>query len=234
MQMSEATMVFRKKEFLGMNKRRIAIGSTAILAGLLAQYLGVPAAWLIGPLIVALLFALGWKQRGAAGALVPPGLYLAAQAVIGVSLSASFDPGTLLAVAHDWFPVLMSVIIILVISVVTGILLARLSSLDAATAFLGGVPGGANGMVAMSEALHADPRFVAFMQYSRQCMVVVLAPVLAHIIIWLAGGSLHTMAGGSTIAIDQSAPWWMVYGCSLLAALIGPGWAFVVTSRLVC
>src|SRR5690348_4320715 len=72
-------------------RRWLAVGAAAAIAGLLAQRLAVPAAWLIGPLLASLLLTLAWHRR----ADVPSRAYRAAQATIGAVLSASFKPSTL-------------------------------------------------------------------------------------------------------------------------------------------
>ena len=56
-------------------------------------------------------------------------------------------------------------------------MLARTTPLDPATAALGMIAGGASGIVGMSGELGADDRLVAFMQYLRVLVVVVLTPV---------------------------------------------------------
>jgi membrane AbrB-like protein len=66
----------------------------------------------------------------------------------------------------------------LVLSLGAGIVMARVTSLDRPTAALGSIAGGASGIVGMAEELHADDRLVAFMQYVRVLVVVILTPII--------------------------------------------------------
>ena len=58
-----------------------------------------------------------------------------------------------------------------------GLVLARTTPLDPPTALLGMIAGGASGIVGMSGELGADDRLVAFMQYLRVLVVVLLTPI---------------------------------------------------------
>lgn len=138
----------------------------------------MPVAWLIGPMIAAVILALRGRPPGPNPGFVFTGV----QALIGIALTASFSLDALDPLAADWPIILVTIVVVLVISVVAGIALARMASLDPATAALGTVPGGASGMVAMSEELGADPRLVAFMQYARVVIVIITIAVLAGIV----------------------------------------------------
>lgn len=152
----------------------LAVAACAVGAGLLADFLGLPAAWLLGPMVSTLALTLRWRL-----ALNPPrAVPFAAQAVIGMALSASFDRSSFAILAGDWLPILIVVALTLLLSLLSGLVLARFSALDIPTAALGTVPGGASGMVAMSDDLDADIRLVAFMQYFRVVLVVLSVSLL--------------------------------------------------------
>lgn len=137
----------------------------------------MPVAWLIGPMIAAVVLAL----RGAPPGPNPQPVFTGVQAVIGIALSASFSTDALTPLVDYWPMMLLTIVLVLVVSIVAGVALGRLAALDAATASLGTVPGGASGMVAMAEELDADPRLVAFMQYARVVIVVVSIAILARV-----------------------------------------------------
>ena len=61
-----------------------------------------------------------------------------------------------------------------------GVVLARMTEMDSPTAALGMVAGGASGIVAMADDLGGDDRLVAFMQYARVLVVVLVTPVLGR------------------------------------------------------
>ena len=66
----------------------IVLGAASALAGLLAQGAGVPAAWLVGPMLVALAWALARPEHPT----VPRWGRGASMAVVGGILAATFRP----------------------------------------------------------------------------------------------------------------------------------------------
>jgi uncharacterized protein len=95
-----------------------------------------------------------------------------------------------------------------------GWLISRTGLIPGATAVYGTSPGAAGAMVLLGEAEGADPRLVAFMQYSRVLLVAVAAALVARF--WAHVGSAHT----------PGAPWlspvhWSNLGLVLLLALLG-------------
>jgi membrane AbrB-like protein len=74
--------------------------------------------------------------------------------------------------------------------------LARFSSIPAATAAWGSAPGGASAMTAMSIDYGADPRIVAFMQYLRVTIVVLSASVVSRL---LLPHGVHALASGTPV-----------------------------------
>lgn len=195
-----------------MRRHWFIVLGTALPAALLAGWLGLPAAWLVGPLLGSMLLALAAGVRLA----MPRRMDLASQAVVGVVISQSFRTTSLGAIAAHWLPVLAVTAGTLALSLGGGALLARLSSLDPATATLGTIPGGAGGMVAMSEALGADPRLVAVMQYLRVILVVLSATLLARFAFPLrTGDTAHIAAGISSAAPPAD------YVLTLVAATLG-------------
>lgn len=162
---------------------KLGVRSTAVvLAGIPVALgvtgLGLPAGWLVGPMVVALLAATtGW-----ATVEVPLFLWRGAQAVIGVAIGATFTPSSLAVLASDWGAVAASVVTVLGLSLGAGWALGRLGGVTPATAALGTLPGGASGMVAMSEDLGADIRLVAFMQYLRLLLTVLSVTLVATLL----------------------------------------------------
>jgi membrane AbrB-like protein len=125
--------------------------------------------------------------------LAPPRIAsVGAQAVVGATVGAYFDPTTLASVGEHWAAVSLVVAATLGVSLAAGLLVAELTGLDRPTALLGLVAGGASGIVTMSRELGGDDRLVAFMQYLRVLVVVLLAPLLVALALSDPGG------GGST------------------------------------
>lgn len=154
--------------------RWAAVALAVAGVGLAAQRIGVPAAWLMAGLAVGLAVALlpGRPLE------LPPSASLAAQAVIGAALGAGASPAVLADVSRE-LPVIAAVALgTLGLSVVTGVLVARVSSLDRPTAVLGALAGAADGVVSASHEARVDVRLVALMQYVRLLLVIGSVPVL--------------------------------------------------------
>ncbi len=174
-----------------------ATAGTAIALGAV----GAPSAALFGALLVGIAYALTRAHR--APLALPHPWMTAAQALVGVALGTAVDADTLRAVGADWLPVLLVLLGTLVVSLGAGLALARVTATDRATAALGLVAGGASGIVAMADELGADGRLVAFMQYLRVLVVVLIAPLVAHLVLTPGDGSA-TDAGpaGAGLPLD--------------------------------
>jgi uncharacterized protein len=173
-------------------------------------------------MLVAVALALAWPERPT----VPPWTRRASLAVVGGVLAGAFRPSVFPLIAANLFPVVLVVGGTLLLSLATGLLLARVARLDGKTAALGTLPGAASGMLAMSDPLGADPRLVALMQYTRVIVVVVTAALVArfgsigeaHL---ASDQSLQTTVPRGTIIVHDV---WLTYGLTVLVAALG-AWA---------
>ena len=171
--------------------------AASVLAGLLAQAAGVPAGWLVGPMLVAVASALAWPESPT----VPRLGRVASLAVVGGVLAAAFRPSVLPLIARHWLAVGLVTCGTLLISLAVGLLLARVARLDRRTAALGSLPGAASGMLAMSIPLGADPRLVAVMQYTRVVVVVFSAAAVSRF--GLVPGTPSHQTSGQSSAVAQ-------------------------------
>lgn len=190
---------------------------------------GLPAAFLLGPLIAAIVLSV----RGATLQL-PPKLYLAAQAMLGCMIASvvtrevpdSFRHGAPLLIAAVILPILLSALL--------GYLLSCWRLLPATTGVWGSLPGAAAAMVVMGEGFGADPRLVAFMQYLRVLCVALAASLIgafyvhgphAHAAtVWFP--PLDPLAFAVTVAIGVGGAWLglrirMPSGALLMPMIIG-------------
>jgi len=161
--------------------RKLRIWVALIVLSLGFAYLlhltGFPAAFLIGPMLVAMVFG----ARGARLAVARP-FMLCSQAVIGVLVASSLDPDTLTVIADNAPSIVLVVATTVLFSTFAGWLMARTRLLPGTTAAWGCAPGAATGMVALSEEYGADPRMVALMQFLRVTMVVVIATLVSRLV----------------------------------------------------
>lgn len=106
-----------------------------------------------------------------------------------MALGAYMQSASLEALADDWLPVALVSLATLVVSLASGVLLARTTEVDEPTGALGMIAGGASGIVGMADELGADDRLVAFMQYLRVLVVVVLTPLVVLVAFPGGGGA---------------------------------------------
>jgi membrane AbrB-like protein len=189
----------------------------AILSGFAASALGLPAAFLTGPLLIAACFAVtGWSV-----VRFPLFFRRFAQSAIGMTLSFSITGKSLQIVAVNWLPVAMLVLVMFVLTTIIGVLLHRFANLQAAAALLGTLPGGSGEMVAMSDSIGADVRLVTVMQYGRLLAILATISIVGHLV-GVSGGTasaLHYRALSAT-SYSTAAPNYLV---SIIIALIGAG-----------
>lgn len=182
--------------------RWLAVAAVTVAVALGLDALGLPSATLFAALLVGVGYALTVAGRRPL-ALPRPGM-TTGQALLGVALGTSVDADTLSAVGADWLPVALVTIATLVVSLGAGLGMARVTGLDRPTACLGLIAGGASGIVAMADELGADGRLVAFMQYLRVLVVVLIAPLVAHLVISGGGAATEVEAAGAGLALDLS------------------------------
>lgn len=155
----------------------VGLAAATAAVGWALRVAGLPSPSLFGALLVGLAVALTRRRTPE----IPDVAFRAAQAVTGVVLGAYLQSSSLSAVADSWLPVTLMSAATLAVTLAAGAGLARLADVDAPTAALGMVAGGASGIVTMAHDLGADDRLVAFMQYMRVLVVVVLTPVLVAV-----------------------------------------------------
>jgi membrane AbrB-like protein len=155
----------------------ILLGTATAALGTALGALGVPSSYLFAALLLGLGVALARPDR----LDVAPGAFTAAQALIGVTLGTYLQSSSLDAIGESWLAVTLVSAATLLVSLGGGLVLARVTSLDPRTAALGMIAGGASGIVTMARDLQGDDRLVAFMQYARVLVVVLLTPLVIPI-----------------------------------------------------
>jgi membrane AbrB-like protein len=185
----------------------VALGALTAALALGLSAVGMPSPTLFAALLVGLAAALTVSR---AELEVPRWGFIAAQALVGVTIGAYLQSDALKALAGSWLPVLVVSAATLGLSIGAGWALARWTDLDRPTATLGMIAGGASGIVTMADELGADDRLVAFMQYVRVLVVVLLTPLL--IAIFGGGGGVQSHGPG---AFAHPRDW-------LLTALVAP------------
>ena len=154
----------------------------SVLLSALLDAAGLPAAWLLGPMLAGILIATN------GGEIRPPRpLVLAAQTVVGCLVARAITADIVLAFVKGWPLFLGTVLVIIATSALLGWLIARFGALPGTTAVWGTAPGAASAMFVMAGAFGADARLVAFMQYLRVVCVAGLASIVARL--WVGHGA---------------------------------------------
>jgi uncharacterized protein len=199
------------------------LAATIVAGGAAMNAVGVPSPYLFAALLVGLTRALAIREQ----LTLPRPAFVAAQAVTGVTLGTYLQRSSLHILADDWLAVALVSLATLGLSLLAGAVLAKLTILDRPTAALGMIAGGASGIVGISDDLGGDDRLVAFMQYLRVLVVVLVTPALVGVIF----PGAHAGAAPSTGPILGTAGAWLLTAAIAIAgqairlparALMGP------------
>jgi membrane AbrB-like protein len=151
-----------------------ALTLCSVAAAVLLDLAGLPAAWLLAPMVAAIAVAVHVPPMK-----VPGGVSVAAQALIGCLIAHAITPGIFATLLRDWVLFVATTSATILASALLGYLLARWRAVPGTVAIWGSTPGGATAMVIMAQAWGADARLVAVMVYLRVVMVAALASIVA-------------------------------------------------------
>ncbi|QUX94362.1 ammonia monooxygenase [Marinomonas sp. CT5] len=164
----------------------LLIGSFLLVV--LFELAHIPAALLLGPMIMAISMAIS-----GAGIALPKPTFLMAQGMVGMMIANSLPLAVFAKISLEWPLFLIGTVSTIVASSFLGWLLSRSRLLPGTTAIWGSSPGAAAAMTVMSESYGADMRLVAFMQYLRVACCAVAATIVA---------TVFHVDGSAAVAID--------------------------------
>jgi uncharacterized protein len=148
--------------------------TTAIVASIIFNWLHVPIAWLLAPMLVGIVYVIAQEYPQP----LPATFSIVGQAIIALETSIRFSLDTLTIAASYAEPLLICVFITGIVSLLNGYLLWRWAGIDRVTGFLGSIPGASPSIVAMSEDMGADAIAVAILQYLRLLLVALTIPAI--------------------------------------------------------
>jgi membrane AbrB-like protein len=153
--------------------------SCAVVGGLAARRLRMPAASLLGPMLLSAAVHLTGVT-----ASKPPWLLIAlAQLIIGSGVGARFAGVALRQVAHSAAIGLILTVVMLGITLGFGIGLNQLTGISTTVLVLAYAPGGLAEMSLIALFLGEDTAFVSTHHIVRMLVIVTLAPLLFHTVI---------------------------------------------------
>ncbi len=165
----------------------LALAVTATAALLLLR---IPAALLLGPMAAAVVLAGSGRP-----VRLPPALFTAAQAIVGIMIARVYTPSLLAEAARRWPLFLGAIVSVLAAACLIGFVLSRWRVLPGTAALWGAFPGAATTMVLMAGDFGADVRLVAFMQYFRVVLVALVASAVARLAMPHHGAGASAFSG---------------------------------------
>jgi membrane AbrB-like protein len=146
----------------------LAIGTAG---GAVANWLGLPLAWMIGAMVFTTVAAIAGAPvamaRSFRGVMVT---------VLGVMLGSAFAPGMAGRIS-EWWPTIA--VLALYCASVTGVLMLyfhKIAGHSWTTAYFAGAPGGLNEMIIVGGEMGGDVRTIALVHGARVLLVVLVVP----------------------------------------------------------
>lgn len=161
-----------------------ALAGLSLVSGWLLERAAVPAALLLGPMVVAIVFGVGGARLRP-----PPWSFTASQGIVGCLVARSITSAILVSLTRDWPEMLLVVATTVAAGGLVGWTLVRYGALPGTTAAWGSSPGAASAMIVMAGEYGADVRLVAFMLYLRVIIVVLTASLVSRLLIGMGGGA---------------------------------------------
>jgi len=146
------------------------------IIGAALEWLRIPAALLLGPMLAGFAIAATGAQ-----ARVPGWAFLLAQGLIGCMIAKMAPLSIAGELLSRWPVFLFGVLAVIAVSTCLGWLMTRMHILPGTAVLWGSSPGAATAMIVMAEAHGADARLVAFMQYLRVAVVAGGASLIARL-----------------------------------------------------
>lgn len=170
-------------------RRNVIVWVIASVAGVatwgLLVVLAVPSPTLFAGLVAGGIVALYMENPPQVGRRVTR----LSQAVIGTTIGATITLPALRRLADGWPAAVAVTAATLTLSIVAGLLLARIGRIGRLTGVLAMIAGGASTLTALTRDLGGDERVVAVVQYLRVLIILVTLPAMAIVIFHASTGA---------------------------------------------
>ncbi|WP_244950988.1 AbrB family transcriptional regulator [Rummeliibacillus suwonensis] len=149
------------------------------IAALIGRKIKLPAAYLLGPLIITVLCNLTFIRASS----MPPGLLNISQFVVGIHIGLLLHPESLKNKKQQlFFAFLSSIILIFIAFVLSIVIMKYLEHTSIITGFLSLAPGGMDQMGIIGHEVHADVATITIYQLFRILYIYILIPPLLTIV----------------------------------------------------
>jgi hypothetical protein len=162
---------------LGDAKGWLLTVAIAVGGAIVARRLRVPAATLLGPMILSAVVVLAVPDGRFT---VPPLARESAFALIGLQVGLRFTLETVREVGRLVVPVLLNILGLMAACFVLAVLLDAVTSVDLIDAYLATTPGGLYAVLAVGFGAGANTTFVLAVQTLRVLVMVLVAPLVVR------------------------------------------------------
>lgn len=150
------------------------------LGGFLLSLTGMSIGWMIGTLMTAAFIALRrpalFQRKGKNTLRIHSKWLLLGQFILGIELGQKMNMKVLHIFAENWLPVSFMLVFSILLAMLSGFVLWKLSKTDMLTSFVGTAPGGLSAMPGIAQEVGANTAVVSLVQTIRVLMVVLTIP----------------------------------------------------------
>ncbi|WMT30851.1 AbrB family transcriptional regulator [Bacillus aerius] len=150
------------------------------LGGFLLSLTGMSIGWMIGTLMTAACIALRrpdlFQRKGKNTLRIHSRWLLLGQFILGIELGQKMNMKVLHIFAENWLPVSFMLVFSILLAMLSGFVLWKLSKTDMLTSFVGTAPGGLSAMPGIAQEVGANTAVVSLVQTIRVLMVVLTIP----------------------------------------------------------
>ena len=152
----------------------VILGLCALIGAVAAKRAGLPAAPVLGPMLLS-----GLAHVTGFVTVAPPTLFvIAAQITIGTVIGTRFVGATVAEIRRDLGLASVATLLMLIVAVVFAELILLISGIALPQGFLAYAPGGLAEMSLLALAMEADPTYVSVMHIIRISVVIAIAPLV--------------------------------------------------------
>ncbi len=173
-----------------------AIFAGAFLAGLAANAMGVPLAWMIGPMVASAIFTFTLGRKAP-----PVFLRVLGQLIIGGALGLHLTPEAFERILSNLLPIAAGAVMLTLMAIAYGLAQAKFLGTHRATALYSAVPGGPIEMAVLANQNGGDGARTALAQTLRIMFVVLLYPPIMTMAAVTGTATPHVNGGWPDTAI---------------------------------